>query len=62
MILNFWDEDITMTGRKHREYLGRCTIPLDEASTNYNDNEPDLKIRDNKIPPPKWHNIHFGSD
>ena len=61
IVLNIWDRDAGVTDFTD-DYLGRAVIYLDKAATNLEDAEKDEKIRDNKVPKPRWEKIRMGFD
>ena len=52
IVFNIWDRDSGIVDSD--DYLGRSVIYLDEAASNLEDDEQDEKIRDNKVPKPRW--------
>jgi hypothetical protein len=62
IVMNLWDKDENLLSTSF-DYLGRCTVFLNDASTNLKmDNISNEKANGNEIPRPKWHDIRMGFD
>lgn len=66
IVLDIWDQDKGVFGSESFDFLGRCTVYLNEASTNPL-SEQRSKSKEyvdscNKVPLPKWHPIRMGFD